>query len=362
MTTFERHIFFRLLGGFLFLLLVLIVFFVLLHYVEYIDDFLDLGASFREVFLVYYPNYIPEIIKLVSPLALFLTCIYLTSKLAQELQITALMAAGVSLYRLLIPYLLTGILITGLMFWFNGWIVPQTNRTRIHFEMQYLKDAPRKMETSNLILQNKPGSLLLLSYFDPEQKIGYRISLLKLTSTHHRVEQRIDAARMQWIDSLQHWRFYENVWRTFTSDTFEIRQTLPVLDTTLLLLPRDLARTERDIDLLTLPDAYKYIQTLKRTGISQRGRQEVGYYNKFAYPFANLILLLIAIPIAATRRRGGQAVQLGIGLLIAFIYLAISKLMEPLGYAGEIPPAFTVWFPHFLFLLMALWLLYRQSH
>jgi lipopolysaccharide export system permease protein len=80
----------------------------------------------------------------------------------------------------------------------------------------------------------------------------------------------------------------------------------------------------------------------------------VAYYNKFAYPFANLILILIGVPIASVRRRGGQAVRFAIGLSIAFLYLSTQKLAEPLGYAGTLSPVVTAWLPHVTFALVAL--------
>jgi len=108
MRTFEWHITARLLKGFVLFVGALIVFFIVLHWVEYSDDFLDGGATAWEVFTVFYPNYIPEIVRLTSPLALFLSCLYLTGTLAQELQLIALQTSGVSLYQLLRPYVGVG--------------------------------------------------------------------------------------------------------------------------------------------------------------------------------------------------------------------------------------------------------------
>ncbi len=358
MNRFDRYIFFHLLGGLLFLLILLIVFFILLHYVEYVDDFYDLGASMRDVFLVYYPSYIPEIIKLVSPLALFLSCIYITGRLAQEWQIIALMNAGVSLYRLSIPYLTAGLLVTGIMFWLNGWVVPRTNKTRIQFEMQYLKDAPRTLDTSTLHRQLQPGSLLSIGYFDTERKVGYRVSLLDFPD-FRTITHRMDAARMQWVDSLHQWRFYEVVERTFTGDTTEHLKRYASLDTTLSLFPRDLIRTERDMELLTLPEARQHLDMLKRTGAGAIARQEVAYVDKYAYPMANLILIFIGLPLSAIRRRGGQAVQIALGLGLAFGYLALDKLTEPLGYTGILPATLAAWLPHICFAGLGLWLLWR---
>jgi lipopolysaccharide export system permease protein len=358
LTTFDRHIIARLVKGYLFMTGALIVFFILLHYLEFVDDFLDRGAEMSEVFKVYYPSYIPDIIRLTSPLSLFIACVYLTSKLAQELQLVALQTSGVSLYRLLRPYLLVALIITGTMVWFNGWIVPVTNQTVLDFESKYLKDAPRQLDLSDIHRQNTPGSIVSVSYFDRRTQIAHRVSLQKFDDARHLVE-RIDAPRMEWLDSLDVWRIQDAVVRTFSPEGTEQRDEIIEMDTLLNVFPRDLARTERDVESMTIPVASEYIASLRRSGAGNIGQPLVGYYTKFSYPFANLILVLIALPLAAVRRRGGQAVQLGLGLAIAFCYLAAQKLTEPFGYTGELPPLLTAWLPHALFFALALFLLAR---
>ena len=125
------------------------------------------------------------------------------------------------------------------------------------------------------------------------------------------------------------------------------------LDTALALLPRDLAQSERDVERLTLPEARDYVSSLERAGVTQRGRPTVAFHAKLAYPFANLVLVLLAVPLAAKRRRGGQAVHLAIGLGVAFLYLALQKTIEPLGYVDALPPAVAAWLPHLLFAVIA---------
>ncbi|NBW94857.1 MAG: LptF/LptG family permease, partial [Bacteroidetes bacterium] len=51
----------------------------------------------------------------------------------------------------------------------------------------------------------------------------------------------------------------------------------------------------------------------------------------------------------------GHAAQLGIGLFVAFTYLAAMKLTEPFGYAGTLSPIVTAWLPHLLFAALACW-------
>lgn len=357
MKRFDRHIIWRLLSGFVLLVAVLIMFFIVLHYVEFVDDFFDRGATMRDVFLVYYPSYIPEIVKLTSPLAIFLACVYLTGRLSQTLQLTALQTSGVSLYRLLVPYLLVASVLTGFMFWFNGWIVPETNRTVLEFEQRYLKDAPRVVDIADIHRQNRPGTYVSVGYYDRRNETAHRVSIHRF-SEENKLLHRIDAPTMEWVDSLALWRINDPIVRVF-DDRGERRLRRARIDTTLQILPRDLARTERDVESMTITAARQYIADLERSGAGSIGRSKVGYYTKFAYPIANLILVMIGMPLASVRRRGGQAVQIGLGLLVAFAYLALQKITEPFGYTGEIPPVVVAWLPHVAFFGAALVLLVR---
>jgi len=357
-TKIDIHIARRLLGGYLALIGGLIVFFIVLHYVEYIDDFLDRGAETRDVFLLYYPNYVPEIIHLVSPLAFFISAIYLTGRLAQNLQISTLQTCGVSLYRILVPYIVVGLLVTGVMFWFNGWVVPITNRVRIQFEQDYTKDASGRMDRSNIHRQNSPGSILSVGFFDEVRATATTVSLHTFDD-ERRLIKRIDAIRMYWVDSTSTWHFVDPVVRTFSIGGIESRRVLEALDTVLTIFPRDLARTEGDMEEMTIDEGRQYIDELRRSGADRIGIPLVLYYSKFSYPFANLILVILGVPLSSVRRRGGQAVLLGIGMFIAFAYLSLVKIIEPFGYTGSLSPAMASWLPHVVFVLIAAIILWR---
>ncbi len=358
MTKFDRYIIWRILVGFVALVCMLIVFFIAMHYVEYMDDFFDRGATAGEVFSVYYPSYIPEIIKLISPLALFLSAIFVTARLAQELQFAVLMTSGVSIYRLMVPYILLGSVVTASIWWFNGWIVPEANRTRIEYEYRYFKDQRGGQRTRNLHLQDTPASIMTTEYYDRRSKTAYAVSLQRFDDTN-RIAERLDAREMQWIDSTSTWRMFEVTRRRFEGGRREVRTNLALVDTTLNLLPRDLQRTERDVELLTIPEAKAYLDALRRSGASNIGRPLVEYWSKFTYPFANLILIALSLPLAGVRRPGGQAVQLGIALGVAFLYLVLQKIGEPLGYSGIIPPLIAAAMPHIVFALLTIVILKR---
>jgi len=358
LTRFERHIIRRLVGSYLVLTGALVVFFVLLHFVQFMDEFIDRGANMGEVFLSYYPRSLPQIISLISPLALFMSVVYLTGSLAQSLQLTALQTSGVSLYRLLRPFAVVAIFVTGIMFAFSGWVAPQSNQFVLEFEQQYLSSAPRQIDFNDIHRQNQPGSVVTVGYYDRISSTAHRVALQRFDEGR-RLSQRVDASRMHWVDSLSVWRLHDAVVRDFPEGHFERRRQVTELDTMLNVLPRDLARTERDVESMTIPIAAEYITSLRRSGAGNIGPALVAYYAKFAYPLANLIVVLIGFPLASVRRRGGQAVQIGIGLVIAFIYLVTMKIVEPFGYYGDLTPATAAWLPHVAFAALALLLLIR---
>jgi len=346
LTTMDRHVIVRMLLVYLLLTVVLVIFFVLIHYLEHIDDFLDRSASLRSIYLIYYPSFVPGIIHQVSPLAVFLSAIFTTSRLAQSFQVVALQTSGVALKRFLVPYLLLGIFVSGFMFVVGGWVAPHTNQTVQSYDELYIKSRTPQIYVSEIHRRNDPTSVVTVGYFDRRSNTAHRVQLQKFNSDGNLIE-RVDAQQMVWNDSL--WNFSYAIIRSFDTGK-EVRRIISPLDTVLKVYPKDLARTERDIESMTIPVAVEYVDALQRSGLADIGRDMVGYYSKFAYPFTNLIVMLIALPMAIRRRRGGHAVQIGLGLLIAFIYLSAQKLTEPFGYTQEISPLIAVILPHAIFL------------
>ena len=314
----------------------------------------------KDVFLVYYLNYIPEIIKLTSPLAVFLSSVYLTGKLSQKLQIAALQTSGVSLYRIMVPYILVATLFSGFMFWFNGWVVPVTNQKVIEFEQRYLKGNQVQIDLHDVHRQSKPGSVITVGYYDRFSKVANKVSFQDFEASQQ-LTLRLDADRMVWVDSTQSWRLEGVTRRVFKDQPWPVLSTVDYMDTTLTVYPRDFARTQREVESMTVDEAREYIDSLTRSGANNTARTQVGYFNKFAYPLANLIVALIAVPLAAVRRRGGQAIQIGIGLLVSFFYLATIKVVEPFGYEETITPAAAAWLPHAIFFIFAVILIIKAK-
>lgn len=127
----DRYIFFRLLGITVFVLAVLIFIFIVIHFSDHSQDFIENGATYSQIFEIYYLNFIPEIIRLVTPVAVFIACLFLTAQMAERLEIIAIKAGGISLYRLFVPYLVFAIFAMLVISYLDGYIVPKTNAKKM---------------------------------------------------------------------------------------------------------------------------------------------------------------------------------------------------------------------------------------
>ena len=351
----DRYIFVRLFSITVFVLGVLIFIFLVIDFSNNSDDFTDRGATFVEIFGVYYLNYIPEIIRLVIPVAIFVACLYLTGQMADRLEITALKAAGISLYRLIVPYLIFGFLMLGVISYLDGFIIPDANSKRIAFENRYLKDKSEKVDRNRIYRQESENTIFEIRTFDSNQQTGYQVEVIEFEGDS--IKKMMNIQRMEWLPKDSLWKYTDVEEKTFTPMGYvnEYRDSMKVA---LNILPRDLARTTSDIYQLTYFEAYNYIESIRRSGASNTELPQVQFYGRLAYPFSIIVSIIVGFAIASVRRRGGRGFHIAAGLTISFLYLALMKVIEPFGGKGALDPVIAATLPHVFFLLVGLVLLF----
>lgn len=351
MNKLDRYVFFRLLTITFFMLAVLICIFILIDFSENSDDFADKGATLAEIWKQYYLNYIPEMTRLVSPVAVFVACLFLTGQMTERLELIALKSSGVSLYRLLLPYLFFGLCVAGLVSYLDGYVIPDANADRIAFEQEFMSKSGDRIDRGGIYRQDSENVVMNINFFDPNTNVGYRLNLVEFDGD--RITRTVTANRIMWVDSTSSWitdRAQERVFNEIDfTETETERQHLDVN-----ILPRDLARRTSDIYQLTYPKAIEYIQSIERIGAGGISLPKVQLYSRMAYPISIVVVCLIGFALAAEKRKGGKGFYIASGLGISFVYLVMMKVIEPLGAAGSVSPLVAATFPHIFFLSIGL--------
>lgn len=321
----------------------------MIDFSENSDDFTDRGATFLEIWKDYYLNYIPEMIRLVIPVAIFSACLFLTGQLSERLEITALKAAGVSLYRMIIPYLAFALFCAITISILDAYIIPTSNKTRIAFEDKFIKQKNERIDRSDIYRELSANSILQVNYFDDKQKTAYRVRLADFDSLT--LKKTIVATNMSWREDSEKWRLVSVRERTYSDSGF-VERSFAGIDTVLSVLPQDLARSTSDIYQLTYPEARQYIASVQRSGAGGINIPKVHFFGRLAYPFSIIVVIIIGFSVASVRRRGGKGIYIAAGLTISFLYLAFMKIAEPFGAHGTISPELAATLPHVFFFII----------
>lgn len=357
MNRIDRFIIARLLVATLMVLGVLIFIFIIIDFSENSDTFTDRGAELGEIWGRYYLNYIPEMLRLVSPMAIFVAVLLVAGQMTDRLELTAIKGAGVSLYRFMWPFLLFSGVLSLSVSYLDGFVIPGANAERISFEQEFLSRHTDRIDRNNIYRQEGENTILTVNYYDMGNNAAYRIRVVRFEDNE--IVESLEASRMDWLPETEQWRLIRSERRIFSEDGFRQFDHME-RDTTLNVRPRDMARRTSDIYQLTYPQIIDYIASLKRSGAGGVALPQVQFYGKLFYPAGIFVISLIGIGISTQRRKGGRGVLLGIGLIISFFYLALMKIIEPFGAGGQLDPLLAAGLPHAIFFVISLVLIWRS--
>ena len=103
---------------------------------EKINHFVENKAPLHAIVFDYYVNFVPYFVNMFSPLFVFITVIFFTSRMAANSEIIAILSCGVSYKRMMVPYMVSALLIATLSLSLNLWVIPRANVKRINFELK----------------------------------------------------------------------------------------------------------------------------------------------------------------------------------------------------------------------------------
>jgi lipopolysaccharide export LptBFGC system permease protein LptF len=102
----------------------------------------------------------------------------------------------------------------------------------------------------------------------------------------------------------------------------------------------------------------RYIGDLQQSGFDTV-RLRVQLQKKIAFPLITLVMAVLAIPFAASGRRGGALTGVAVAIGIAIVYWVTAGVFEAMGSANQLPALIAAWAPDFIFGLAGGYMLLR---
>lgn len=328
------------------------IIFVVINAMENLDDFIDQSVPALKI-LHYYFVFSPEIIKLMTPVAILFAALFTAGKASGTSELTAMRSSGMSIYRFMAPFLLTTFVISLISIYFGGYLVPMANKTKVKIEQTYLKKGFNYSE-SNIYFQDSRTRIVSLGFFNSSSNSASRVSIETFANDDlTKMISRIDVPKLAYDSLSGIWIAINGVERLFT----EKKQQAIYFDSLkidyLSFHPYDLAKKQIKPLEMNLDELSDLIKTQERTGNDPTATL-IEYHSRIAFAFTSLIIVLFGLPISANSRKGGLAVQVGISILATFIYLVFMKVSQAFGKNGELEPLLTAWFANLLFLAAAI--------
>ncbi|OON67386.1 LptF/LptG family permease [Hymenobacter sp. CRA2] len=351
----DKYVLGKLLTTFFFTVVVLVMVICVIDFTEKNDDFIkhDLGAWM--IIRDYYLNLFPYYANLLSPITVFIATVLVTARLAARTEIVAILASGVSFRRFLLPYVMGGVLIGGVIFGLIGWVIPLANKPRVAFERKYVKN-PYRFQGRNVHIKIGPQDNAYLESYDNSANIGYRFAIETVEGTL--LKRRLAADAISWDSTKKVWHLTPQTVRTISPDGRETMRIYSARDTTLNLYPKDFGSTYRLAETMTTPELNRFINEKISRGADDTEIYLVEKYERYAYPFAITILTVIGVIMSARKSRNGVGGQIALGFVLAFIYIGFVILSRNLALVGDMHPMLAAWVPNIVFSSIGL-VLYR---
>ncbi|MEI7422067.1 MAG: LptF/LptG family permease [Prolixibacteraceae bacterium] len=352
----DRYIIKRYLGTFFLSIALIVSISAIFDVSEKIDDFITNNAPLKAILINYYPNFLIYFANLFSALFNFIAVIFLTSKMAANSEIIAMMASGISYKRLMRPYLVASGIIA-LMSWFLGnFVIPPANQERINFINQYVISNFVNQD-KNIHRQLEPGVFIYMKSYSNRADVGYKFTIEKFEG--RQLKSKLIADYIKWDRDKKKWVIHDYYIRD-TSGPIEKITKGSAIDTTLKMNPAEFGQQNSRQETMDYWQLNQYIAELKLRGVDNVSSFEKENYQRTAGPVSTFILTIIGVSLASRKTRGGIGLHLGLGLLLGFSYIMFMQVSTIFAFKAGFNILLAVWLPNIIYALIAL-ILYKRA-
>ena len=317
---------------------------------EKIDNFVAKEAPLHAIVFDYYLNFIPHFMNMFSPLFVFITVIFFTSKMAADSEIIAILSCGISFHRMMVPYIFSAALIALFSLCLNLFIIPDANKTRLEFENQYVKTRFKSVGR-NVHYQISPGEFVFAESFSSWNNTAYRFTLEKIED--NKIVSKISAESAVYNEEKDIWTLKKYFIRDYNDDLTDRIRSGRQIDTTLALSSKDFYLTEKTVETLNYHELNQLIDTQRMRGDANVKFALIEKNTRFALPFSAFILTIMGVALSSKKRRGGIGWNIGIGIALAFTYILFLRFSQMFVHTDTLPPAIALWLPNVVFAVIA---------
>jgi lipopolysaccharide export system permease protein len=326
--------------------------YLLVEFRSLIEDMVDHQTGVEPV-LRYLVLLVPRMTSTILPIACLVATLVGLGVMARAGEDTALKAAGISAYRLLLtPFVLT-IMISALGFGIQNEILPVSNRAAEALRDRIGGRTPRHNDPRQRWVIDDQHRIFHYESASGGGAVLQGLSILEVDPTTYALRSRTHAARAEFRSGT--WILTDAWSRRFEGGESQmIVEPLKRVDLGITpeffasernLLPWGMKREQ---DQMSYQEQRDHIRELARQGYDTTTLR-VGLAQKFSSCLIPVCMVLLGFPFAFMVGARGSLFGIGLAIGLSLIYWAALAVFNALGTAALLPPFLAAWVPNLLF-------------
>jgi len=348
-----------------------LVFWIAFDLISNLSDYREAGLDGSGL-LLFYAYRLPDLLLIIVPVGLLLGMLYTLTNLARNHELVAMRAAGISLWRVSVPYFAVGILFSVGLFVLNDVLLTNCN------------EKAEELLTRNKKNSENPDSQWLKNYNFRNSRDGrvWNFGMYNLETSEFRDAQVTwnlpDGTRQVIIGKSG----------AHDGDTWVFTNALQIIFVTPNTAPENLPVTNRlEMPLfgetpvmirakfkvsslssvtaskkivLSLEEITEYLRLDVDISSKDRAKLLTQLHGRLAAPWTCLVVIFIALPFGAVTGRRNVFVGVASSIVIFFAFYVMQRFGLALGTSGRIPAWLAAWTPNAFFAILGLWLTWKQ--
>jgi len=285
---------------------------------------------------------IPDFIMQVAPPSVLFATFFSLGRMTQNNEITAMKAAGISLYRVFRPVFVAAFLVAIVMIIFNDQVVTWANQKEADIKKPL---SVVSQQATNVVFISSGNRVFYIDRMYLRTRQMRNLTIYEFDENNN-VRNWTFAREASWTGTT--WRLENGMERIFNEEGWD---EIPYeqKEITVNEDPEIMVKGIRDLKEISFFELTKLVKYKKAAGQIVR-RELVSLQSKISLPFACFIMALLGAPLFIMFGKSGTAVGFLLTMSISFLYWGIAlAVLEAFGNAGKLPPMLACWTANFVF-------------
>ena len=329
-------------------------------------EFIEARASIGQV-SKYYLTQLPAITLISMPIGLLLALLFSLSSMSRRNEIISMLTAGRSVFRVLLPLLMIGVLATAACLWLNWEMAPHGEGIR-KVALKQIRRGKKAGEfepvNGHLFRDRQNDRTWFVRRFRPGESRFDNVHITQQDESG-RIVKKWYAERADYEAATRTWVLQNGLIVDFneqgdieSSDPFPggVRKISDWSET-----PWRVSSSQLDPQNLSVPELQEYLKYNYDFPQAQLAPYRTNLSDRWALPASCFIVVLISAPLGIVYNRRGVLAGVAGAIFFFFAMIMTRDLFLALGKGGRISPAWAPWIPDAVAGVIGLILLWFRS-